>query len=109
MNLSDIITIITTIKEDWTMLLFVFGVGAIWWQGKHWFSKVANGLDKALSEHDNQNVMLHHIRTKTDLLEERSDKIESTVNEINNKLQEQEVKLAVLETVTDVKRLRVPK
>jgi hypothetical protein len=46
---------------------------------------------------------------KTDLLEERFDKVESTVNEIHNKLHDQEVKLAILETVTEVKRQRSTK
>jgi hypothetical protein len=100
MNIYDIIT---TIHEDWSTLVFVFALGAAWWQGKHWFAKVTSGLDKALIQHDNQNNMLEHIQMKTDLLEERSDKIESIVNEIHDKLHEQEVKLAVLESVTERK------
>lgn len=100
MNIHDIIT---TIHEDWTILVFVFTLGAVWWQGKQWFAKVTNGLDKALLQHDNQTNMLEHIQMKTDLLEERSDKIENIVNEIHDKLHEQEVKLAVLESVTERK------
>jgi hypothetical protein len=46
---------------------------------------------------------------KTDQLEERFDKVESTVIEIHNKLHDQEVKLAILETVTEVKRQRSTK
>jgi predicted nucleic acid-binding Zn-ribbon protein len=100
MNIYDIIS---TIHEDWTILIFVFTLGAAWWQLKHWFAKVTSGLDKALIQHDDQNKMLEHIQQKTDILEERSDKIETTVNEIHDKLHEQEVKLAVLESVADRK------
>jgi hypothetical protein len=106
MNIHDIIT---TIQEDWVIIVFVFGLGGAWWQGKQWFSGVTEGLKKAISQHDNQTNILEHIQMKTDLLEERFDKVESTVIEIHNKLHEQEVKLAVLETVTDVKRQRVTK
>jgi SMC interacting uncharacterized protein involved in chromosome segregation len=106
MTLADIIK---TIQEDWAILVFVFGLGGAWWQGKQWFSGVTEGLNKAISQHDNQTNILEHIQMKTDILEERSDKIESTVNEIHNKLHEQEVKLAILETVTEVKRQRSTK
>ena len=83
MNLLDIIK---TIQEDWAILVFVFGLGGAWWQGKHWFAKVTSGLDKALLQHDNQTNMLEHIQMKTDILEERFNKVESTVNEIHNKI-----------------------
>jgi hypothetical protein len=106
MNLLDIIK---TIQEDWIILVFVFGMGGAWWQGKHWFAKVTSGLDQALLQHDNQTNMLEHIQQKTDILEERLNKIESTVNDIHDKLHEQEVKLAILETVTEVKRQRSTK
>lgn len=98
MNLADLIQ---TIHEDWVVLVFVFGMGGAWWQGKQWFSKVNDSLDKALIQHHEQTSMLEHIQLKTDLLEERTDKIESTVNEIHNKIHEQEVKLAILETVAE--------
>ena len=95
--------LIQTIHEDWAILVFVFGMGGAWWQGKQWFSKVNDLLASALKQHLEQTSMLEHIQQKTDILEERSDKIESTVNEIHDKLHEQEVKLAVLESVTERK------
>lgn len=95
----NIIDIFKVMQEDWAVLVFVFGLGGFWWQGKQWFSKVTDTLDQALIQHNQQTVILEHIQMKTDLLEERTDKIEITVNEIHNKIHEQEVKLAVLETV----------
>ena len=105
----NLLELLKTIQEDWAILVFVFGLGGAWWQGKQWFTGVTEGLNKAISQHDNQTTMLEHIQMKTDLLEERFDKVESTVIEIHNKLHEQEVKLAILETVTEVKRQRATK
>jgi hypothetical protein len=105
----NLLEILQTIQEDWVIIVFVFGLGGAWWQGKQWFAGVTEGLNKAIFQHDNQTNILEHIQMKTDLLEERFDKVESTVNEIHNKLHDQEVKLAILETVTEVKRQRSTK
>lgn len=100
----NLVELLKMIEEDWVTLVAVFTLGGIWLQGKQWFGKVNDSLDKALRQHDNQTDLLRHIEAKTELLEERSDSIENIVNEIHEKLHKQEVKLAVLETVSELKK-----
>lgn len=93
----DIIELLDIIRKDWPILVFVFALGGAWMQGKAWFKKLTETLDSVGQQHSVQNEMLRDIQTKTELLEQRTDSIESTVNEIHDKIHEQEVKLAVLE------------
>lgn len=97
----DLLELFKTIKEDWVILVFVFGLGGAWWQGKAWFDNVNKTLLEVEHQHKEQNIVLENILDKTSLLEERTDKIEQTVNQIHDKVHEQEVKLAVLESVSE--------
>jgi uncharacterized protein (UPF0335 family) len=92
----DVLEILNTIKEEWVLLVFVFTMGGIWWQGKEWFKKVTEQLDKSSVTHTEQNMMLQSIYEKTERLEDRTDKIEHMVNSIHEELHEQEIELAVL-------------
>lgn len=100
----DILEIFTIIKKDWPILVFVFALGGAWMQGKAWFKKLTDTLEGVGKEHSEQNELLRSIQSKTDLLEQRTDSIESTVNEIHDKIHEQEVKLAVLESTRRTSR-----
>lgn len=101
----DIFDIIKTIQKDWAIIVAVFAFGGFWWQGKAWFEKMSKTLDSVGKVHDGQNEimaeqnsMLDKILFKTENLEIRTSKIEESVEEIHDKVHEQEIKLAVLET-----------
>lgn len=96
----DIVELLNLIKRDWALLAVVFALGGAWWQGKDWFKKINDTLEKVGREHKEQSEVLASIHRKTELLETRTDAIESTVNEIHEKIHEQEVKLAVLDAAT---------
>lgn len=94
MTLSELVD---TIQRDWPLLVFVFMLGGIWWQGKTWFKKIEESLAHEGSEHHTQHAMLQTIHDKMENLEDRTTKIEDTVTRIHEELHEQEIKLAVLE------------
>ena len=101
----DIFDIIKTIQKDWVIIVFVFGFGGFWWQGKAWFEKMSKTLDAVGKVHDGQNEImaeqtaaLNQILYKAESLEIRTSKIEESVEEIHDKVHEQEIKLAILET-----------
>jgi hypothetical protein len=98
--------ILNTIVDDWTLLVFVFTVGGIWWQGKAWFKKIDTALSTEGNEHRDQNIMLQSIHDKVENLEARITKIEETVTRIHEEQHDQEVKLAVLESASEVKTAR---
>jgi hypothetical protein len=98
--------ILNTIVDDWALLVFVFTVGGIWWQGKAWFKKIDTALNHEGSEHRDQNTMLKSIHDKVENLEARITKIEETVIRIHEEQHDQEVKLAVLESASEVKAAR---
>lgn len=101
MTINDIIQ---TLQEDWAVLVFFFTMGGIWWQGKEWFKKIEDSLDREGNEHRVQGELLNSIHDKVDNLEDRIAKIENTVVKIHEELHEQEVKLAVLETTASTRR-----
>lgn len=100
----EVLEIIDIIKRDWPILVFVFALGGAWMQGKAWFKKLTDTLEGVGKQHSEQNEMLRSIKSKTELLEQRTDGIETTVNEIHDKIHEQEVKLAVLESTRRTSR-----
>lgn len=101
MTLTDLFS---TLQEDWPLLVFVFTMGGIWWQGKYWFKKIETSLTREGGEHHDQSAMLQSIIDKIENLEDRTTKIEDTVVRIHQELHEQEIKLAVLETVKSNRR-----
>lgn len=105
----NLLELLKNVQEDWALLVFVFGLGGAWWQGKTWFKSVNDTLSQVGLQHKDQNKVLENILDKTELLEQRTDKIENVVNEIHDKIHEQEVKLAILETVTERKSRRTLK
>lgn len=103
MNLQEILN---TIIDDWALLMFMFTVGGIWWQGKAWFKKIDAALNHEGNEHRDQNSMLQSIHDKVENLEDRISKIEQTVIRIHEDQHEQEVKLAILETAQEPRQAR---
>jgi hypothetical protein len=101
----DIIELLNLIKRDWALLAIVFTLGGGWMQGQAWFKKINDTLEKVGKEHKEQSEMLELIHQKTELLELRTDKIETVVNQIHEKDHEQEVKLAVLESTRSRRKL----
>ena len=101
MTLADIVS---TVERDWPLLVFVFAMGGIWWQGKSWFKKIEESLDREGREHQDHNAMLQTIHDKVENLEDRTTKIEDTVVRIHEELHEQEIKLAILETTKSQRR-----
>ena len=93
----DILQILKTIQEDWLILLFFFGLGGAWIQGKMWFNRVNYGLSKANEQHSEQNRMLSSVKIDLDHLKNKVSDIEYTVKSIHEEVHDQEIKLAVLE------------
>ena len=98
--MMDILSILETVKRDWSILVVVFVLGGAWYQGKQWFKKITDSLDREGADHALQNHKLESILEKMERLEARTDKIEISVGEIHRVLHEQEVKLEVLDAVT---------
>lgn len=100
----EILDILNSIKRDWPLLVFVFAVGGVYWQGKEWFKKIEESLTREGTQHHDQSVMLQSIHDKIESLEDRTTKIEATVTRIHEEQHEQEIKLAVLETTKSLRR-----
>lgn len=100
----DILEIIKTIKDDWAVLVFFFSLGAAWWQGKTWFSKVNHTLDTVAVRANQTHEQLHELQQKMDHLHDRVGNLEKMTDRIDRELQDQEVKLAVLENAVPGRR-----
>ena len=98
--MMDILDILNTIKKDWPLLVFVFAVGGAWWQGKEWFKKIDEALNRERIEHSTQTAVLDEIHQKVENLEFRINSIETTLDKMHEEQREQEVKLAVLESTS---------
>jgi low affinity Fe/Cu permease len=101
----DIVELLKTIKEDWALLVFVFGLGGAWIQGKMWFANFNRSfkeihikLDTEQGQHNTQTSLMTSLHDKIDNLETRVAKVEDTVSKVHEELHDQEVKLAVLES-----------
>lgn len=92
----DILEIIKTIKEDWAILIFVFGLGAAWFQGKMWFKGVNDTLGEVKKSSIDNGNNLAQLHQMMDHLSDRTGNLEGTVKDILTAQHEQEVKLAVL-------------
>lgn len=93
----DILQILKTIQEDWIILLFFFGLGGAWIQGKMWFYRVDKNIREANSQHAEQNRILSLVKNDISYLKEKVSDIEYTVKSIHEEVHDQEIKLAVLE------------
>lgn len=92
----DLLEIIKTIKEDWAILVFVFGLGAAWFQGKMWFKGVNDTLGSVKQSANDNGNNLALLNQKMDHLHDRVGNLEGTTKDIMSTQHEQEVKLAVL-------------
>ena len=99
MNLLDIFT---TINEDWKIMVFVFGLGALYYQARIWFTKLTKALDTTGRVHGEQNIMLDNIDDKLEILDKRLARIEGTVEIIKIENNNQAIKIAVLETQAEI-------
>ena len=98
----NIIEIITTIKEDWALLVFFFTMGGVWWQGKAWFKKLDDTLLKSNSQHGELGKILEEVHSKLDIIDKRINSLETTTTRMHDDLHEAEVKLAVLQNTQDI-------
>ena len=92
----DLLEIIKTIKEDWAILVFVFGLGAAWFQGKMWFKGVNDTLGSVKKSSGDNGNNLAMLNQKMDHLHDRVNNLEGTAKDMLATQHEQEVKLAVL-------------
>jgi hypothetical protein len=97
----DLMEIMKTIKEDWALLVFFFTLGGCWWQGRAWFDRVNRTLANVNNQHSAQNQLLETICDRTERLDERVLRMDETLQEVHDKVHEQEIKLAVLESKTN--------
>jgi len=104
----DILELLKTIKEDWALLVFVFGLGAAWYQGKSWFKHINLTLATVGNQHQEQTSLLESIHRKVDTIDDRVDKLETSVVSIQEHLHQTEVDLAVLQArdLEDNRRIR---
>ncbi|NBV28842.1 hypothetical protein EBS02_07495 [bacterium] len=93
----DIVEIFKTIKEDWALLVFFFGLGGAWIQGQMWFKGVNEAIAQANLQHAEQNKILSSVKTDMNHLKDQMNDIEYTVKSIHEQVHDQEIKLAVLE------------
>jgi hypothetical protein len=98
----ETLTLLDTIIADWKLLVFAFGVGGFYWQGKAWFQKITTLLENSGRVHGNQNAALTSINEKLEVLDKRIARIEGSVEIITIDNQEQAIKIAVLETQTQI-------
>lgn len=97
----DILEIVKTIKEDWAILVFVFGLGAAWFQGKMWFKGVNDTLDTVRKSATDNGSNLASLNQKMDHLHDRVGNLESTTKEMLSVQHDVDVKLAVLSSKKD--------
>lgn len=100
----DILEILKTIKEDWAILAFFFAMGGAWWQGKAWFQRVNNTLDSVKKTVETNSDGVAALHQKMDHLHDRVGNLEKMTDQIDRELQQQEIKLAVLESSAPVRR-----
>ncbi len=101
----DILDIIKTIKEDWAILVFFFSLGAAWWQGKAWFKEMNDTLANVKETAGHNRQTIGEIHTKLDHIDVRIGNLEKMSDQIDKELQQQEVKLAVLESTRTQRRV----
>lgn len=110
----EIVTLANKIITDWALLIFFFTLGGIWWQIKAWFNKVNSKMEefvgvewfetveRRMSEtahvHEQQNQMLIELTNKIINIEERVERIDTTLTKVHEEVHEQEIKIAVLES-----------
>lgn len=98
----ETLSLLDTIIADWKLLVFAFGIGGFYWQGKAWFSKITKLLENTGRVHNDQNSMLDNIHSKLESLDKRIARIEGSVEIITIDNQQQAIKIAVLETQTSI-------
>jgi septal ring factor EnvC (AmiA/AmiB activator) len=102
------------IVREWSLLVLFFTLGTIWWQIKTWFEKVNKKMEEFVSAewyesvelrmvetskvHDQQNDMLIDLHTKISRIEEKVERIDTTLSKVHDEVHEQEIKIAVLES-----------
>jgi uncharacterized protein YoxC len=94
----DILALLRTIQEEWALLVFFFTLGGVWWQGRAWFDRVNNTLTSVGQQHAEQNRLLENIHDKTERLTEHVAAMDEKLQEVHDKVHDQEIKLAVLES-----------
>lgn len=104
--MMEVYNLIDTVIKEWSLLVAVFGLGAAWWQGKLWFQNVNRSMARVAQEHAKQDQILNDIRDKTQHIDARLTKIETTVDRMHEELHDQEIKLAVLESAATAPRRR---
>ena len=109
----DILSILKTVGEHWALFVGVFGLGAAWWQGKMWFKNLNNKIEVCIEQHelsaatmDQLSDKLDSLDQKMEVLDDRISRLEDTVELMHSEIREQEVKLTVLEHITDLSKNR---
>lgn len=98
----DLLEIFNIINQDWKIMVFVFGLGALYYQARIWFSKLTKALDTTGRVHGEQNLMLDNINQKLESLDRRTAKIEESIETIKFDNNQQSIKIAVLETQAEI-------
>ena len=98
----ETLNLLDTILNDWKIIAFAFGLGALYYQARVWFSKLTKALDNTANTHNLQNKLLDNINDKLDNLDRRTAKIEGSIELIQHENNQQAIKLAVLETQAEI-------
>jgi hypothetical protein len=98
----ETLSLLDQILADWKILVFAFGLGALYYQARIWFSKLTKALDTTGRVHGEQNIMLDNINQKLESLDRRTAKIEESIESIKLDNNQQSIKIAVLETQAEI-------
>lgn len=98
----ETLSLLDNILADWKLLVFAFGVGAFYYQGKIWFQRLTKALENTSKVHDNQNNTLDNINNKLENMDKRMARLEGSIEMITVTNNEQSVKIAVLESQTQI-------
>jgi septation ring formation regulator EzrA len=104
----DILEILQTIKEDWPLLAFVFTLGGAWWQGKAWFKKLNETLEKVGTQNGAQNLSLSELHSKIESMNDRLTSLEDTTKTIHEEIHTARTDIAVLQAMSASKSKRKP-
>jgi hypothetical protein len=91
------IEMVNSINENWTMAIFIFALGGMWWQFKSWIRRLTEMLRQSSITHSNQNIVLDGINKHLDSITVKVEKMEKKIDEIHSDVHAQAIKIAVLE------------
>lgn len=98
----ETLTLLDSIFKNWHIIVIAFGVGGFYFQAKGVVTKIMTALENTSTTHATQNRILDSVVEKLDSLDRRVARIEGSIELIQHENNQQAVKIAVLESHSDV-------